>query len=166
MKKISKKGKIGFLIIVAIFAISYLEAINFRFGAYFRFSSKIIHPDENGFNPDAFHINDYNDYNELLFVISRILPKGTEKKIVKVFFEKQNISAVIFESINNKTQYIELYITFPHIYWDSCFWDRGTQDDRFVFTFNKNATLEKVMFVNGCCREDINGSCYRQTYHY
>ena len=157
MKIFSKEGKISLLIIAAIFAIPNLQTISFRFGPDFRLSSKIIHPDENGFNPEAFNINDYNDYDDFFFVISRILPKGTSKQEVIDFFKKLNISAEFHERTDQNNQ-LNIDVRFPKIYWPTCPLSSGkSKVDNFTFTFNNQEKLEKALFMN---------SCYRAPYGY
>src|SRR6266567_5360508 len=53
-----------------------------RFGPDFSLSSKIINPDEPGFNAEAFSFEDYDRYGDIFYTMDKMFPPGTPKSHV------------------------------------------------------------------------------------
>ena len=170
--KIHKKAKIKIffygIILIPFLFLSYISfwslLPDFRFGPDLRFSSKIIDPDEVGFNPDDFCFNDYNNYADLLYVLTNMFPEGTEEEIIlqklkdsfgqKKAVEIQEVDSK-YLSTNTELSTLDhkIFTRYKKMYpLRICIVDSEGSADAIEYLFDRKNKLIGIRIMSGCLR--------------
>ena len=162
-QNIPKWGKLGFAI--ASIVIFLLCVIDLRFGPDFRFSSKVIDPRQTGFDRNVFTYSDYNNYNDLMFVLEYLFPPGTKKTEIEAFlrdnfqFTRSTEHSHTELGAESDIAYQVTY-EYPRLYRWSCAIGLKTTEDRLIFLFNSSDGLVSVYLRNGCGIFHVKGAGY------
>lgn len=140
--------------------ILFALGLDLRFGPDFRLSSKIINPDNPDFDPSAFSFDDYNDYGDLVYVIQKMFPRGTDQETIMNFFEAQGTENRRIEIRDLPLDYIpdkdkedtsDTVINVTNLYKHNCFINKGKPSNSasFFLKFDENDKLLRI-YLKSC----------------
>ncbi|HEY1614376.1 MAG TPA: hypothetical protein VGF97_11865 [Rhizomicrobium sp.] len=146
--------RIVFWALVFILAYGIIDP-DLRFGPDFRWSTKIINPDEPGFNPEAFSFEDYDRYRDLFYTMDKMLPPGTPKSYVDHILTKQKAFLSIDET-NKAPPGLELpdgqkkvTYRFKNLYRITSMFCAPNRQDGFIAFYDRNNSFQWLSFNAG-----------------
>lgn len=156
----------GIILLPALFLlyISFWGLLpDFRFGPDIRFSSKIIDPDEAGFNPDDFLFDDYNNYEDVVYVLSKMFPEGTDEtvilqKIKDDFGQKEATEIQVVDKLHSQSAELpsldhKIFTRYRKIYpLRRCLISSAGDADAIEYLFNDRNKLTGIRVMSGCIK--------------
>lgn len=164
MKKISRITISLAITIIIITSPLLYSTLDFRFGPDIRFNSKQIDPKMPNFDESEFHFADYNDYYDLVYVLSSIAPPGSSRadfeSLLKLRGEELKFTKI--PSADGGSDYLDsnsyqIIYEMPRLYNTYCFLSSGGDDDRFIATYDNNDKLISFYINSGCGLISQNG---------